>query len=492
MTHTFKCHICSRELSLSDKVFDERIAGKRVSVKCKHCNTPLTENDASQNSTATAASTAAAEPGAPERKAAQADSTHPAPPKPASVVTANRPRKPSPDAAQATPAKPALTPVTAPPRPRHEDPPLAQNGNATQAAAPRPASSTSAAAQLFSTAVAPASPRIATRPQLPTRGNELDDIQEIPLVTPPSSASSSPTSPIAPMPIVNVGRDAATNQSLAATTPSSSPVPTTVAASALAESGQSSSKSPISAGSRQSENEMTPPAVTLVPGVEPPRSIQPDMSIVAPKLFSKQKGTRWMMMLGSAAALLVVALSFGLGTVKQRSPLRLTKASSPSTAVRAIAQSTRASMPPAVVPAASVAAAPAVPAAVASAEMPATPPTEKPSAVASPSLRATQDANGYATSDDTVPGYVSKPTLILVTDVAIHRAQRCHPHGHAAGTSRLFITFAPSGRVSDVRIEGEPVASAPVAACILSHARSIRIAKFTGEPFTYTKSITMH
>jgi hypothetical protein len=492
MTHTFKCPICSRELSVSDKVFDDRIAGKRVSVKCKHCNAPLTENDTSQNSTATAASPSATEPGTSKPAATQLASTQPAPAKPTSVVTTSQPRKPSPDTAQATPAKPSLVPVTVPPRPRHEERPPAQNGSATQAAAPRPASATSAASQLFSAAVAPTSPRAATRPPWATHENELDDMPEIPIVAPPSSASPSPTVAIAPMPIVNLGRDAVTNQSQAATAPSSSAFPTTVADSALAQSSQASSESPTFAESRPGENEMTPSAITLVPGAEPPRLSEPDMSIVAPKRFSRQKGARWAMKLGSVAALLLVALTFGLGTVKKGSPLRPTKPAPPATAVRAITQSTRVSTPPAVILAAGVAAASAVPTAVASAEAPPTPPAENPPAVASPSSRVAPDANGYAASDDTIPDYVSKSTLILVTDVAIRRAQRCHPHGHAAGTARLFMTFAPNGSVSDIRIEGEPVASAPVAGCILSRARSIRIAKFEGAPFTYAKSITMH
>ena len=494
MTHTFKCHNCLRELSVSDKVFDERIAGKRVSVKCKHCNTPLTENDTSQNSTVTAASLSATEPGAPQREVTHSASTHPAPTKPTLTATARGHRNPSPDTALATTVKPSLTPVTAPPRPRHEDPTLAQNGNATRAVPPRRASSTSMAAQLSSATVVPASPRLATRPQLPTRGDDPNDIQQLLVVTPLPSVSSSPTVPLAPMPIVSVGRDATTIQSPAAPSASSTPLPTTVVASALAPTSQSSAESPASAASRDSENEMTPPATALAPDAELPQSIQPDVRIVAPMLLSKQRGARWMI-LGGAATLLVVALTFGIGLPKQGSPLGASKSVPPSAAVHDIARSTGAPLAPlpqAVVPAAVIATVSAVPTVVASAETPATTQEEKQSAVASPSLRVAPDANGHAASEDTIPDYVSKPTLMLVTDVAIRRAQRCHPHGHAAGTARLFITLAPSGRVSDVRIEGEPVASAPVAGCILGRTRSIQIAKFEGAPFTYTRSITMH
>ena len=94
-------------------------------------------------------------------------------------------------------------------------------------------------------------------------------------------------------------------------------------------------------------------------------------------------------------------------------------------------------------------------------------------------------------SDDGIPDYVSRPAVIHLTGIAIRRAQRCHPRGHAVGTARVFVTFAPNGTVSDARIDGEPLASAPVSRCILDHARSIRIARFNGEPFTYVPTVTL-
>jgi hypothetical protein len=459
MTHTFKCPVCSRELSLSDKVFDQRVAGKRVSIKCKHCNAPLSENDASQNSTATSDGEKAANP--------------------------NRPPKPSLDT---VPSKLFPAPVTAPPRPRQVAPALAQDSNASHTTVPRPASAGSAANQPSSTGIAPATPSLVTRPPLTRRGNAPND-KQVSLATPLSSGSPSPTAAIAPMPIVSVGRDAAISQLASATTPNLSPLPTTVVSSAE-QSNQSSSESPTSLASRHSENEITPPAMTLAPSRELPQSLPPDSSTVAPKRFPNQRAARWVLALGSAAALLVVALAFGLGTPKKEPPPRGPTKSAPRTgAVRGITQSTGACLPPAAAPAATGVAGPlAVPTVVAPVEASVTPPAEKPSSVPSPS----SDTKDTAAGDDTVPDYVSKPTLTLVTDVAIRRAQRCHPHGHAAGTARLFMTFTPNGRVTDVRIEGEPVASAPVAGCILDRVRSIRIAKFEGAPFTYTKSITMH
>jgi hypothetical protein len=90
-----------------------------------------------------------------------------------------------------------------------------------------------------------------------------------------------------------------------------------------------------------------------------------------------------------------------------------------------------------------------------------------------------------------VPPYVKSPVAVHRTMLALRGAQRCHPGGHAVGTVDAFITFAANGHVIDARLEGEPLASAPVATCILQYARSVILPKFEGEPFTLRQSFTM-
>jgi hypothetical protein len=64
--------------------------------------------------------------------------------------------------------------------------------------------------------------------------------------------------------------------------------------------------------------------------------------------------------------------------------------------------------------------------------------------------------------------------------------------GRAGGTAELFITFSPSGKVSEARLVGEPIASAPVGRCILDYARAIFLPPFDGPPFTVSRTITLH
>jgi hypothetical protein len=55
----------------------------------------------------------------------------------------------------------------------------------------------------------------------------------------------------------------------------------------------------------------------------------------------------------------------------------------------------------------------------------------------------------------------------------------------------VVFTFNATGRVEEARIEGEPIASAPVATCILTHARSVIIPKYVGPNFTVVQEITL-
>lgn len=74
---------------------------------------------------------------------------------------------------------------------------------------------------------------------------------------------------------------------------------------------------------------------------------------------------------------------------------------------------------------------------------------------------------------------------------AVRNGKECHKWGRAAGTAELFITFSPSGKVSEAHLVGEPIASAPVARCILDYARAIFLPPFDGPPFTVARTITL-
>jgi hypothetical protein len=53
------------------------------------------------------------------------------------------------------------------------------------------------------------------------------------------------------------------------------------------------------------------------------------------------------------------------------------------------------------------------------------------------------------------------------------------------------ITFAPSGRVSDVTVTTPTYASGKVGSCIVSKLKTARVPPFTGPPETVKKVIAM-
>lgn len=92
---------------------------------------------------------------------------------------------------------------------------------------------------------------------------------------------------------------------------------------------------------------------------------------------------------------------------------------------------------------------------------------------------------------DEPPASVNRTRLAHLTHLAVRRAEECHLGGRAVGEARAFLTFQPDGRVSDARLEGEPVASAPVAKCVLNNLRAIVIRPYEGPPFTHIAEVEL-
>lgn len=314
------------------------------------------------------------------------------------------------------------------------------------------------------------------------------------LAQPSSSAarSPSPTSPIAPMPIVRVEPPACSEETPAVTNasplPSSNPIRPSLdepPAVLLDESPAVSLNEPPAVASEQPERELTPAGVQLPPQPIALVAGEPTRQNDATRLVANRSSLR--LLLGGSAILAMLALGLGLRLFTKQPALVPHGGALGSASTLSTAPAPRA---PEATPATTAQpATPANAAAVATAANGAT--TQSLPTPPSPSSSSPQPQALSDTRADSIPDYVSKPALLHLGSIAIRRAEHCHPHGHAVGSARVFVTFAPTGRVSDARIEGEPVASAPVASCILGHAHAIRLAKFDGAPFTHELPITM-
>ncbi len=240
------------------------------------------------------------------------------------------------------------------------------------------------------------------------------------------------------------------------------PPPPPVIAQPPAEPFEAVPPVPMAAPGKQ-RADATPPAVVMVPveaigGRPAPSPVTRDQR---PRAASG--GGWWVALSGVLSLAVIAAVAFAVRRDRAAAAAASELGRAPS-AVELTAPAPSQGQPP--VPAASAPPAPA------SSEVPAAP------AVA-------------AAEESEIPSTVDARTLLARTAVALRRAERCHPWGHAAGSADVLVTFAPRGRVIAARLEGEPLASAPVARCILEQARSVKIPAYEGEPFTLRQKITL-
>jgi hypothetical protein len=89
------------------------------------------------------------------------------------------------------------------------------------------------------------------------------------------------------------------------------------------------------------------------------------------------------------------------------------------------------------------------------------------------------------------PAQPSVPGFEAAMEAAMKRAQNCHRGGRANGTAEIIFTLTPQGHAKDVRLEGEPIASAPVGRCVIAQISALLIPKFEGPALTVRRSITL-
>lgn len=64
--------------------------------------------------------------------------------------------------------------------------------------------------------------------------------------------------------------------------------------------------------------------------------------------------------------------------------------------------------------------------------------------------------------------------------------------GDVTGTGHVVITFAPSGGVQSVALDGAPFEGTAAGACVVAHFRGVHVPPFGGSPFKVRKSFTIN
>jgi hypothetical protein len=75
-------------------------------------------------------------------------------------------------------------------------------------------------------------------------------------------------------------------------------------------------------------------------------------------------------------------------------------------------------------------------------------------------------------------------------DDAAHEAAGCRTDDTSAHFARFSITFAPTGRVSAVDIEGGPLAGTSVGACMIDAFKAAQVPAFSGPPVIVHKNVS--
>jgi hypothetical protein len=96
-----------------------------------------------------------------------------------------------------------------------------------------------------------------------------------------------------------------------------------------------------------------------------------------------------------------------------------------------------------------------------------------------------------AESADEAPEF-DKAAALSALDDAVAGLPACNQPSAGPGTTRVAISFAPTGRVTTAILENPgPFAGTPVAGCIVTRLRGMHIPKFSGETVTLHRTVTL-
>lgn len=132
-------------------------------------------------------------------------------------------------------------------------------------------------------------------------------------------------------------------------------------------------------------------------------------------------------------------------------------------------------------------------------EPPATTPADAAAAPAAPGgdnlanpYGATAPApEGEAAPTPTTDAPFDRGAAMAALATATAAAAGCRKDDAPTGTTRVAVTFAPSGRVTQATVSGAPYAGTPTGGCIAQAFRGVSIGPFQGDPVTVTKSVSI-
>lgn len=115
--------------------------------------------------------------------------------------------------------------------------------------------------------------------------------------------------------------------------------------------------------------------------------------------------------------------------------------------------------------------------------------SETKTASSSPASKATATAPAPAKGE--APPF-DRAAALAALNAAADAARACKKPDGPTGSGRVAVTFAPSGVVTAVNIEGPPFAGTAVGGCVAARFRNARVPAFSGGIVTVRKSFTIN
>ena len=110
--------------------------------------------------------------------------------------------------------------------------------------------------------------------------------------------------------------------------------------------------------------------------------------------------------------------------------------------------------------------------------------------VPTPSKPAPKESRGAEQS--TATSTFDKSAAIAALTAAASAASSCRRGADPSGTATVFVTFAPSGRVTSANLSGPPFAGTATGGCIAAQMRTARVPRFSGSHVTVSKRVVIY
>ncbi len=102
-----------------------------------------------------------------------------------------------------------------------------------------------------------------------------------------------------------------------------------------------------------------------------------------------------------------------------------------------------------------------------------------------------QTSAAAAPSVPTAPNEFDRGAASATLQAHSQQAKQCKAADGPTGTAKVKVTWAATGNVTQVSVQGAPFAGTSVGGCVAATFRTAKVPPFEGSPVSVTKSVTI-